>query len=218
MPIITRNKIAEFISRQGKASAREISQHLNLTREDIQYHLKIMLSEGTIEYQLRQAAPAEEKKGRPEKFYILSLHRPQNIYDRLLLAVLGLFLETEENQKQGDHNLKATAEILHPSPQRKVSPTKMLSQTIRLLAQDGYRPSWEASKKGPRVYFNSCPFGQNLLEKCPYLCQLDIHLLENLTGTSVQLIEKYTESKRMNPRCAFQLISPQGIFPDAPNQ
>jgi predicted ArsR family transcriptional regulator len=212
----TQKIILDYISIKGNASAREISQYLNRTREDIQYHLKVMLAEGMIE-SLSKQAPSEQKKGRPEKFYILSHHRLQKISDRLLASLLSLFLENDKNEQRASQTLKDLALILHPPTQRQVSFTKLLTYAMHTLTKDGYRPTWEASKTGPVVFFNTCPY-EHILEKHPALCQLDICILENLAGTSVQLIERYPVSKRTPPRCAFQLVSPEGILPGIKNR
>ena len=204
MPPRTQNQIMDFLDRRPSASAEEISQGLNLTKENIQYHLKLMLREGQVE-RTASSAGLPTPRGRPTYRYCLSKQsRPGDIpalADKLLEVVLTgntpLF-------SPSDLFRQMAASMFPYQPSR--NPTQHLRQTIQRLDQHHYQPSWEARAAGPYVYFRNCPYAA-IIKNHPELCQLDCAILVSLLNAPVTQLSKMDLDSRKPPACIF-LVQP----------
>jgi predicted ArsR family transcriptional regulator len=65
-----------------------------------------------------------------------------------------------------------------------------------------YQARWEAHARSPRIILGNCPY-KGIIEEHPELCQMDVYLLENLTGEKAAQLSKLEKTPQGLPVCAF---------------
>jgi predicted ArsR family transcriptional regulator len=200
MPPTIHAQILEYLDRNPAVSAEEISRALNVTKENIQYHLKILLQDETIE---RTAISANKTtpRGRPTYLYRLSAQSRQGDIPALADKLLELVLITPSPLSSQPDWLTRLASAMFPF-QPSTNPTQHLRQTIQRLNQHHYRATWEARAAGPYVYFRSCPYA-GLIKRHPELCQLDCAILASILDKTATQISKMDLDSRKPPACVF---------------
>jgi len=205
----TRTQIIKYLDRHPSLSAEDLSQALHVTKENIQYHVKILLKDGTIQ---RMPGPggAENRRGRPTFYYSLSdQSRPGNIpalAGRLLEIVLAAN-PVLPAQPDLFTQLAAAMFPFHPAANQ----SQNLRQSMQRLNQHYYQAAWEARASGPVVYFRNCPYA-SLVKDHPQLCQLDCAILVSLLRRPVTQVAKMDLDTRKPPACLFQ-VQPEDQFP-----
>jgi predicted ArsR family transcriptional regulator len=197
----TRTQIIDYLDRQPFKTAEDLSQVLNLTKENIQYHLKILLKDGSVRREPR-SRDTENPRGRPTYIYALAdLVRPANIQglaDKLLEVVLADRLEFFSQPEI----FARLASLMFPF-QPAANQTQILRQSMQRLNRQHYQASWEARASGPMVYFRNCPYA-SLIKNHPQLCQLDCAILLCLLRRPFIQVAKMDLDTRKPPACIFQ--------------
>lgn len=205
MILNTRNKILSVLSRNHSASAQEISQELNLTKADIQYHLNKMTAEGFTEISL-DVQSAQNRRGRPTLYYSLtSKNRPNNYMLLCHTTLKYLFSQIYTDEKK--QNLINDLAKMMLSPEPTSSPAQALRKVVKTLNKHNYQAGWEARKTGPRIFFNNCPY-LGLIAEHSELCKLDTLLLENLLQVKVHQTGRITPGTNSSQICSFVISEP----------
>lgn len=203
MPTQTRHRIIDFLNKHTASSAEEISNALCMTKENIQYHLKRLGSDGLIEIDTKKKI-GDIIRGRPTNYYHLSAHYYPS--DVLHLADCLLYQFSFQNASANDQHLRMSglAHLMF-----KPVGCSNLSQTLQLaikkLNDHHYQASWEARLSGPRIYFRNCPYAA-LLEDHPELCYLDKLILETLIGKSSRQIARVVFDDVIRLCCVFEVV------------
>lgn len=188
----TRDEIEQFLSAHGNATVLELSNALNLTRADIRYNLKKMVSERLV---LEFRPNTHAGRGRPAKrFFLNPTHKPGN-YVELTEVFLRLFgaNPTLKNQvaqalvESGDHE-KAGSSIAK------------LNNLVKFLNLRNYNARWEAHLHGPEVIIRNCPY-HALISQHPFLCEMDTQLIIKLSDSKVLHLKSWVADQS----CVFRL-------------
>lgn len=104
-------------------------------------------------------------------------------------------------------------EILHraakflaalPAGEQTGTLSQRLFHAVNRLIQLNYHAHWEARRGFPTLTFEHCPYAQIISEQ-PYLCLLDLYLVEILSGVSARQTKKLESTRSGTLQCEFQL-------------
>jgi predicted ArsR family transcriptional regulator len=198
----TRTQIMDYLDRHPSITAADLSRALHVTKENIQYHLKILLQDGTLQ-RIPLSRPGQNPPGRPTFLYTLSAQsRPGNIHD-LAGKLLEVVLTANPPFPSQPGLFEQLASRMFPF-QPSANPTQNLRQSIQRLNQHHYQAAWEARASGPMLYFRNCPYA-GLIKDHPQLCQLDCAILTSLLHRPVTQLSKIDLDTRTPPACIFQI-------------
>jgi predicted ArsR family transcriptional regulator len=198
----TQDQILAYLDRHPSAPADDIAQVLDVTKENIQYHLKKLLRDGIVT-RTTLSAKDELLRGRPTYLYRLSdQSRPGNIPE-LADKLLEIVLTANPPLSSQPAILEQLASRMF-SFQAAANPTQNLRQSMQRLNQHHYQAAWEARASGPMVYFRNCPYA-SLVKDHPQLCQLDCAILAALLHRPVAQVAKMDLDSRKPPACIFQI-------------
>ena len=197
--VTIREQIMAHLTDHQQASVPEMSGLFQVTRENIRYHLGVLVREGLVE---RKKVPGIPARGHPTYLYTLTpLSRPEN-YLGLARALLAVTSPTPFISLDVDH---LASEIIHSASQIK-SGTRKLAELAKRLNQLGYQAHWEAYSQGPRVIFRNCPYS-SLAVDFPILCQVDQRILEQFLGTAFIQTSKTGLAGGSGTQCVFKALS-----------
>ncbi|RMF45129.1 MAG: ArsR family transcriptional regulator [Anaerolineae bacterium] len=197
----TRQQILEYLERNQRATAKELSRALKVTPANVRHHLRILLEDNWIE-------PVETRRprgrGRPTQVYALA---PQWQADNLsgLLHALLKQIPPEGRTAAFESLSKALSDAQPPLPPERHL-THHLIQTVKCLNTMHYRARWEAHATAPRIRLNHCPYAA-ILEAHPELCELDAHLLSHLLHRPVRQTAKRENSPTGGLFCLFEITA-----------
>lgn len=206
--ISTRQKILDYLREHHQATAPEISKALNMTRENIRYHLGELLEAGLVE-----AVPSTNGKprgrGRPVRIYRPSnAQRPNNLL-QLASLLLDAFQETSAGCADPNLALRRFATAMLDNEPYPKNLTQRLNKVLQSLNQKRYQARWEARPQGPLLILRNCPYAA-LLPEHPELCQIDAYFLEAMTGQAVEQAARMDPFTGHPPACLFYLHQPAG--------
>lgn len=152
--------IKQHLRQNQPASVDQISRALDLTKADIQYHIRQLLDRGEIvahPLKLHTSTP-----GRPARQYQLVESVPiattRSILSVLLGELLGNAPSLEDTKTYGNKIAQVILSCCPSSRDVILSPSIRLNRIISELAPLGINLSWEAGKKGPLIQINREPF------------------------------------------------------------
>jgi predicted ArsR family transcriptional regulator len=184
----TQRRIVETLQGAMSASTVELAGTLGMTVANVRHHLAILKENLTVEMVERRSSPG---RGRPTYLYRLRPQALQNNLDALCQALLDECLaDLSEPERLQFIQRVATRLVSSQTPganaSRVIAPRDShlglrLTQAVQVLNQMHYQARWEAHTRGPRVFFNACPY-LAILPEYPELCRLDSQLLAALAG------------------------------------
>ncbi|WP_366519177.1 hypothetical protein [uncultured Thermanaerothrix sp.] len=193
-----------FVRRHPFSTAHEIARGLDLTPADIRYHIRALVKEG----HLRSLLPPRyhPRRGRPAAVYF-PVHTPSPHALLWLCETLMRALPTQSGLSLLD-SIKGLVESL---PLESFSssaspPAKRLNEMMHYLKNKGYEARWEARSSGPMIALSNCPFWPLPL-RLPHLCLFDRHLLERLSGLTLEQVERANLDEGLTT-CLFKLKHP----------
>ena len=197
-----RSKILDYLKKNLSASALELSTVLGVTKPNIQYHVKKLLQENMIEGIEEFSISAEQRdRGRPEKYYRLSVSKTPDNFAYLSKLLLSCLLE--QNSSKG--NIQNIAGLFDLGIQKKSTPADMLNKAINKLNEYQYAAHWEIHHHGPQIIFKNCPYAR-LISEFPQLCEMDRLILEKNVFCKAVQINKIDPFDQNPSLCVFQLI------------
>jgi DeoR family transcriptional regulator, suf operon transcriptional repressor len=182
-----RGMVLVALKRHGSLTARELSQHLELSSNAIRHHLKELETEAVIGYRREQRGV-----GAPTYAWYLSPAGeslfPQR-YKEVLTEVLDRVMEQNGREavvaaletRFADLTRKLQAELLDASPERR------MDVVIRALVEGGFMAEWQASAKdgGFRLTEHHCAI-RAVAERFPEICAAEVRFLEEVLAAAVQ--------------------------------
>lgn len=199
----TRERILELLQHRPYLTAAEMSRTLRVTRHDIRYHIKFLISQGLVTQMLPTSRPGRSAAGRPAMVYQLSPSARPDSSEKLADILL------EMGQKSASPQAFLDEAALRFVPINLIEPAQThlsqhLNTSIQIINQHPYQARWEAHSTGPQVIFGSCPFSA-IIAKHPELCQMDRRIIENLTGLPAQQTKKIDPHSTSSAVCIFKL-------------
>lgn len=162
----TTERIKSYLSRNHSASVYEISRALDLTKADIHYHIRSLLSDGVIA--AREPGPTGSA-GRPARRFEL-VEIPPLATTRLVVS--HLLDETSQsaaiNVKAGSLADRLALKILSCCPSSQTisySPSIKLNRIVNELEPLGFSVRWEAGQNGPMIHIDREPLSMLITDK-----------------------------------------------------
>lgn len=178
---------------------------LNVTRQDIRYHLKPLLKAQLIEKTNVASAWIEKGRGRPAaRLQLTSKSRPNN-YPALITFLMKHYLSQNDATLSEKAAILAKMVFMIPA-ENAGSLIQVLNKMVQILNQHHYQSHWEAHSAGPRVIFENCPYAE-ILPGFPELCNMDREFLSQTTDLQADLLQRFDTSSRKPPACIFRLTS-----------
>jgi predicted ArsR family transcriptional regulator len=189
----TEEEILETLSQHDSMSVLELSISLNLTKADIRYHIKKLLTSGSIKI----IPPEAGLRGRPAIRYKISYSFYSHNLETLTNALLSIIPINDDNILKIAKYFSSLISSVHSQ----TLITKFNTLIIGLNKQN-YNARWETQYKGPVIYFSNCPYRQ-VVQNHPIMCELDRRILEVFLDKKVSV----TQSNALNGtrNCKFQI-------------
>lgn len=200
----SRRAILGFIKHKGGATAAEVAEHMQITREGARQQLQALEQEGWI------AAAPESRSGvgRPAmRFQITPAgdHLFPKNYDALSLTLV----DTVANQL-GEEALTVLLKALTDQQVKRWESRlqgKSLPERIRLLKgiyfEDDPYISVKKDTRGYTLVERNCPY-LNVAMRMPRLCSVTVSTLIRLLGVRVVREERFQDGHR---RCVFRVLA-----------
>jgi DeoR family transcriptional regulator, suf operon transcriptional repressor len=199
----TADKILEYLQDHPPSSSNEISSALLLTKADIRYHLKNMLKVGIVS---RRTKRLEFGAGRPGYLYTTSRADPNSGYTLLAGICANVLLKEPANRLKSQHDIaNGLADGFHD---HNSIGSERLGMVVQYLTELGYQSIWEARSDHPIIYFRNCPY-LDLAVNQPELCQVDLVLIEKITGWKCEQTRRIRDDFSQISTCRFSLINQQ---------
>jgi predicted ArsR family transcriptional regulator len=200
MPIPTRTRILDYLSKEQAASVRELAHVLTLTGADIRHHLAVLIAADMVTVLGRR----KESRGRPVNVYGLSPRMSGNNLDRLADAILLEWLGNQKSEELRADSLQSLAGRLagRQGARESLPLPRRLTDLVVHLNLLHYHSRWEATASGPRIVLAHCPYAAILAEH-PELCQMDRFLLEARLEESIEQTARLQVNVRGLPYCEF---------------
>jgi DeoR family transcriptional regulator, suf operon transcriptional repressor len=174
----TKQSILQYLLKQGRATAKELAQALNISPQAIRRHLSELEAEGSIEYQAVQ-----QGMGRPQHLYQLSQKGRDRLnphsYGEFALDFLDTLAETAGEEQVG--------RVLEKQWQRKAtayrdrlgngSLKQRVTKLVQLRQQEGYMA--ELHQLSPKKQFvlveHNCAIHE-VAESYPSVCGHELEM------------------------------------------
>jgi predicted ArsR family transcriptional regulator len=199
-----RQKVLNFLKKQGSASAAQIARGLKMTAPSVRHHLSILVADGRI---VIAGTTGNKRRGRPIKVFGLS---EKSLGDNLSLLSSALL-----NNRSGTIPALKRHSFLHSVAveiadrigrlDKNDSINLRLTRLLEKLNEMHYRSRWEAGAEGPRVLFAHCPYA-TIIDRHPELCQMDGFLIREEMGAKATQLAKIDPKPGGVTHCIF-LIS-----------
>lgn len=174
----TRDLIIQYLSLKDSC-CDELSDELHLTKPDIQYHLRELLSKGIIK---ENGTTGENgTRGRPKKYYCIN----KTTHESLSPDLHKLLLLSIDRQGHANCDLIDAAILtIFGKPTESADYINKIRQLIDLLNSHRYQARWEIHREGIVISCRSCPYWAFNAET-QFFCNMDKTLLINFTGLQV---------------------------------
>ncbi len=193
----TRQAILAYLDKHKQATATQLSRALKVSAADIRYHLTTLVKEGLLETADRRI----QGRGRPRQVYIPGAASQVNGFLDLVQALLS-GIPSQHYQDIINAAARNLAGSL-PDPSKNLS--QKLVHTVQRLNQLHYQARWEAHAEAPRIIFSHCPY-LSIIGEFPQLCQLDICLLQVLSGHGIHQTARLETAESGERTCQFQIL------------
>ncbi len=188
----TREKVARAILENGRTTAADLAQQLELTPAAVRRHLDALLAEGLIT-EAEQRGQAHRGRGRPAKVFVVTdtgRHHFVQAYDDLATSALRFLAETAGAHAVEEFAVRRVAELEERyRPQlAAVAPADRAAALAEALSADGYAASVRPAPGGAvgeQVCQHHCPVA-HVAEQFPQLCEAETAAFARLLGTHVQ--------------------------------
>jgi predicted ArsR family transcriptional regulator len=189
----TEEELLETLSQHDSMSVLELSISLNLTKADIRYHIKKLLTSGSIKI----IPPEAGLRGRPAIRYKISNTFYHHNLETLINALLSII-------PMNDDNILKIAKYFSSliSSEHSLTLITKFNALIIGMNKQNYNARWETQYKGPVIFFSNCPYRQ-VVQVHPIMCELDRRILEVFLDKKVSV----THSNALNGtrNCKFQI-------------
>jgi predicted ArsR family transcriptional regulator len=189
----TAEEVLTILSKNESLTVFELSTSLNLTKADTRYHIKKLLSDGSI----HKVQPEPGKRGRPAYRYKIDNSYYEHNLHTLINAIFSIF-------PLGDNDISKIADVISSKigTGKSLSVINKFNDLIIGLNKQNYNARWETHFKGPIIYFSNCPYRQ-VIHNQPFLCELDKRIIESYIDKKVTIL--HTICLNGTNTCKFQI-------------
>lgn len=204
----SRRQIMEYLKRQGEATAGEVAERLQMSREGARQQLQLLEHEGWVARQERPASGA----GRPAVAFRLTAagdHVFPKHYDQLSLTLVDAVAE-QLGPAALQTLLAAITEqqVLHWQPKLAgLSLPERVKALKDIYMEADPHTSMRKDQRGYVLVERNCPF-LNVAMRRPQLCAITVNTLTRLLGVRVVREERFQAGDR---RCVFRVLEDQPV-------
>ncbi len=189
----TDEEILTILSKNESLSIAELSSYLNLTKADIRYHIKRLLSIGSI----NEIGPTSGKRGRPANRYKID-----NSYfaHNLITLINSIFSIVPINDEDISKMAKHISSKIETSKAQLI--INKFNDLVIGLNKQHYQARWEIQYQGPIIYFSNCPY-RDIVQNNSVLCDLDKKIIEEFLNKKVSV--SHTIHQNGTKNCKFHI-------------
>jgi predicted ArsR family transcriptional regulator len=211
MTAAIRDEIIAYLITNRSASVSELASALDVTRADVRYHIKLLLTKQLIEIAPEPLAKKNRGRGRPgASFQLTNKSLPDN-YQVLAATLLRHYLH--ERHRSIEETVESLAALIFSDfPEIKGASTQQMNQVVNELNKHHYHAHWEARRDGPAFIFENCPYAA-ILADFPFLCEMDRQFLIKCIHLPVTLQQRIKSSSRKPPACVLEINISKKIAP-----
>lgn len=198
-----RQKILEILKRHRHATVGELAAELDMAPVSVRHHLDLLIGDGLVcTPRVRRGSGA----GRPKRVYALTpeaaAHFPNNYRQLADDSLNALKQLVSEEQMLGVMQILASrTAALAPSDLRILPLPDRVEAIAAFLTEQGFMAGVEKNGDDILLHTCNCPYAQ-LADAHPELCQMDLHLISDLTGLEPQRIAHIADG---DGRCTYRL-------------
>ncbi len=198
----TRQRILEYLQRQGRATVKELGALLGLTSTGIRQHLTVLERDGLVD-----AREERGRVGRPTLVYSLT-EKADALFPKTYDALATVLLE-EIRSSQGNERLH---DLLHKVAERMAAPyveriegrplPERVRETARIMEEQGCLVDVREADDG-EYYIDefTCPFPK-VAEQDPAICALHVDFVRLLSGGDTRLTQSLLRGQRA---CTYRI-------------
>ncbi len=202
----TRQRILEYLQRQGRGTVKELGQLLGLTSTGIRQHLTVLERDGLVD-----AREERGRVGRPTLVYSLT-DKADSLFPKAYDTLASLLLE-EIKSSEGNERLQ---EILQNVAGRLAEPysdrvegrplAERVEETARILEGQGCLV--DSNEKDGEFFIDefTCPFPKTA-EQDRAVCALHVEFVQILSGGEVKLTRSLLRGERA---CTYRIKKQSG--------
>lgn len=198
MSLSTPEFIVHYLASHESATAGEIAAVLKITKADIRYHLADLLKKGMV---LEAGRTKEGGRGRPARLFKL----PASDHPCAVQSLLAAFLAQVDSLPIGGRDSVLTRLVSEAWKIKEFSSPSFAIQMAYLMTRLntlGYKTGWDIRSGYSTITFHACPY-RSLIEKFPFLCDLDRAGLEQVAHGKVEVIK--TIADETSQSCIFRV-------------
>ena len=204
----SRRQIMEFLKHQGEATAGEVAEFLQISREGARQQLQLLENEVWVSRQERPASGA----GRPAVAFRVTDagdHVFPKHYDQLSMTLVDAVAEQLGPQAlQTLLSAISEQQVKHWEPKLAgLSLPERIKALKDIYVEDDPHTSMRKDQRGYVLVERNCPF-LNVALRRPQLCAITVNTLTRLLGVRVVREERFQAGDR---RCVFRVLEDQPV-------
>ena len=199
-----RQKILEYLKRQGQATVTEIAGHLDMAPVSVRHHLDLLIGDNLVE---ATRVKRQTGAGRPKRLYALTEqadalfpHNYQLLADESLTILKRILTAEQFAAVMAEIAEKTAAKA--PSGLENLSQEERLNNAIRFLNSEGYMAFYDSKANEILLHTSHCPY-RELVRTHPEICHIDQMLIKRLTGMSAVRVSHIPDGEI---RCTYRLL------------
>lgn len=180
----TRDTILHTIKAQPKANVEELAEAAEVSPVTVRHHLNSLQAEGLI-----VSESVRRSVGRPYYVYSLS-EKGQELFPKRYVRLTARLLDELKTHLPEEMVQGVLSNVVngmvdeHRGKFEHLPFEARLDFLVKLLEEEGFLASWEATKDGYRLTEYSCPYAA-LGESHAEICTIDTQLIVNVLDTQV---------------------------------
>jgi predicted ArsR family transcriptional regulator len=181
----SRRDVLLVLKRAGAASVARIAAELELNRETVREHVRVLVADGLVARATAQAARTGAR-GRPEQLYGLT-DASERLFPRRegeLLRELAAHLTSTGNEALLRGFLEGWIGARRLESSQRVASLEgraRMEEVARILSEDGVMAEVEGSDDAPRLRLGHCPL-RGLVDATALPCRMEIAYVTQLMG------------------------------------
>lgn len=199
----TRKEILDILKKDGEATVDQLAQQVALTSTCVRQHLGVLEKE-----QLVACREVRRKLGRPNFVYALTQSADDlfpKSYDLLTTWLLDE-IKSKDGQQKALAILEGMGQRWADSVSSQVGGNTLEEKVeglVGFLKREGHLAEWEKVEDGFYIHEYDCRF-QRVAQVHPEICSLEIRMLAQVLGTSVESLECMIDGQG---RCSYGVSS-----------
>lgn len=185
----TRERIVEYLRRQGQATVDELADEVGLTSMAVRHHLNVLQADSLVEVSRTRR---DRRPGRPVQVYGLTDEarktHPQEYYHLTDVLLAELIDRMDPNEVEQLFTSIADR-LVQESPQAREAQSfeDRLDEVVAFLRTKGFVAEWQQNDTGYVIRHLACPY-RELAKRYHQVCLLDERIISSMLETQPQRV------------------------------